>query len=208
MANKIEGTRRSYLSWNTVVRLGITAAFAFWFYLIWNSTADLNEKLSIASARYSAIHNIQVEYKNEIQDWKNLLLRSNSRDALDKNWQSFETRYQKVETAAQEIIRQNDMRAINQPMKNFFEAHEANHEKYKSSMEMLIKNGFDPHQADANVKGIDRPLLAYLEAAETAMEDETKSINEGLTAKARGQIEQSLFILGFIAFLVVWMPKW
>lgn len=208
MVKNIEGVRRSYISWNTMVRLGITAVFVFWFYMIWNSTADLNDKLSIASARYSAILNVQVEYKNEIQEWKNVLLRSNSRDALDKNWRTFDAQYQQVATAAQDVMRQNDVRTINVQMKNFVEAHATNHELYRRSMEVLVKNGYDPRQADALVKGIDRPLLDYLEAADAAMQDEKKNINESLTAKARSQIEQSLFILGFIAFLVVWMPKW
>lgn len=175
--------------------------------MIWNSTADLNEKLSIATARYSAIHNIQVEFKNEIQEWKNVLLRSTSRDTLDKNWSTFETQHQKVATAAQNIILQNDIRAINDQMKIFIEAHTANHEQYKNSVEVLIKNGFDPHQADAAVKGIDRPLLDYLEAADSAMQDEKRNVNENLTAMARNQIEQSLIALVFLTLLIVWMPK-
>jgi len=208
MAIKIEGVKRSYFSWSAIARVCITAAFFFWFYMIWNSTADLNERLSIATAQYSAIHNVQVEYKNEVQEWKNVLLRSNSRGTLDKNWSTFETQYQKVATAAQDIIRQNDVRGINSKMKTFAEAHAANHEQYKNSVEVLIKNGFDPRLADAAVKGIDRPLLDYLDAADTAMQDEKKNINENLTAKARNQIEQSLLALGFLALLVIWMPKW
>lgn len=208
MMKKIEGVKRSYISWHTVARIAITAVFVFWFYLIWNSTADLNDKLSVASARYSTIHEVQVEYKNEIQEWKNVLLRSNSRDTLETNWRTFEIQYQKVAALAQDIILQNEVRAVKERMNIFVEAHTANHEQYKNGMDALIKSGFDPHQADAAVKGIDRPLLDYLEAADTAMQDEKKSINESLTAKARNQIDQSLVILGFIALLVVWMPKW
>ena len=205
---KIGGVKRPYFSWGAVARAGITAVFFFWFYMIWNSTADLNEKLSIATDQYSAIHNVQVEYKNEIQEWKNVLLRSNNRDTLDMNWRTFETQYEKVAAAAQASMLQNDMRAVNERMKVFVEAHAANHEQYKQSVGVLIQSGFDPRQADAAVKGIDRPLLDYLEAADTAMQNEKNSINENLTAKARNQIEQSLLGLGFIVLLVVWMPKW
>lgn len=158
----------------------------FWFYMIWSSTADLNEKLSIATARYFAIHNVQVEFKSEIQEWKNVLLRSTSRDTtLDKNWRTVEAQHQKVATAAQDIIVKNDIRAISDQMKTFVDAHTANYEHYKNGVEVLVKSGFDPHQADAAVKDIDRPLLDYLEAANSAMQDEKRNVNETLTAMAR-----------------------
>lgn len=205
MASKMETPKRSH--WYIVARLGITAAFFFWIYLIWNSTAELNEKLNVATERYSAIQNLQVEFKSEIQEWKNLLLRSTNRDSLDKNWNTYEVQYQKVAKSAQEVMRQNDVRAINGRMKDFVDAHAANYEQYKKSMDVLTRSGFDPRQADAAVKGIDRPLLDILDAADVAMQDEKKRISESLTAKTRNQIEQSLIALGFIALLVVWMPK-
>lgn len=208
MVIKNERAVRSKFSWIGVARLGVTAIFLFWFYSIWNTTAELNQKLNTATTRYSAIHNLQIEYKNEIQEWKNLLLRSNSRDTLDKNWRTFETQYLKVATPAQDLILQNEVRTINVPMQAFVEAHIANYEQYKKSVEVFTKSGFDPHQADAAVKGIDRPVLNHLMAADAAMQDEKASINERLTANAQNKIELSLLVLAFISLLVVWMPKW
>ena len=207
MAAKYEDTKRSKFSWFTIARVGITVAFFFWLYLIWNSTTELSAKLNVATDRYSAIQNLEVEFKGEIQEWKNLLLRSTNRDSLEKNWGTYDAQYQKVSKAAQEIIQQNDVRAINERMKNFVAAHAGNYGQYKEGMAVLVKSGFDPHQADAVVRGIDRPLLDILEAADAAMQDEKKNINERLTAQSRSQIEQSLIALGFIALLVVWMPK-
>lgn len=207
MAAKYENPKRSKFSWFTVARIGITAAFFFWIYLIWHSTSELNTKLNVATDRYSAIQNLQVEYKNEVQEWKNLLLRSTDRESFNKNWLTFDTQHQKVAKAAEEIIRQNDVRAINERMKTFVAAHAENYAQYKKGTDVLIGRGFDPRAADAAVKGIDRPLLDTLEAADAAMQDEKKNINERLTAQSRSQIEQSLIALGFIALLVVWMPK-
>jgi hypothetical protein len=39
------------------------------------------------------------------------------------------------------------------------------------------------------------------------MLDERRRLNENLIAKARSQIEQSLFALVFIGMLAIWMPK-
>lgn len=208
MMKRAHTGKRARFSWSVLVKAGLTGAFAFWFYLIWHSTADLNENLNLVSARYSAIHNVQVEYKNEVQEWKNVLLRSSSRESLDKNWHTFDVQYQKVATEVQGIVRASEIRDVNKQMQLFAEAHAVNYALYKNSTELLVKNGFDARAADAAVKGIDRPLLDYLEAADTAMQEEKKSINERLTAKAKNQIEQSMLILGLIALLVIWMPKW
>jgi methyl-accepting chemotaxis protein len=207
MVIKIENAKRSYSTWMIVLRLGITAAFFIWFYIILNSTSDLNEKLSLVSAEYAAIDDLQIEFKDEIQEWKNLLLRSNSKDTLNKNWQIFDSQYQKVNKAAQDIIRENDIKAINERIQTFVAAHKANYELYKKSVDILVKNGFNPHQADAAVNGIDRPLFDYLEAADLSMQSEKKIINENLTAKSRKQIEQSILSLVFLVLLAVWMPK-
>lgn len=202
------GTGSKLFSWNTAGRIGFTAIFFFWIYMTWNSTADLDNKLNSATDQNTAIHNIQVDFKNEIQQWKDLLLRSTNRDALDKNWNAFEVLFQKVSAEAQDIIRESESPAVSTQVKAFVDAHEANRELYKSSVELLIRDSFDPRPADAAVKGIDHPLLEHLEAAEASMVEDKKRINKTLVDAARNNIEQNLFALAFLALLAVWMPKY
>jgi methyl-accepting chemotaxis protein len=207
MAKSIERSTYFKSHWLTLARIVFSAIFFYWLFLIWNSTAGLNESIDATSDRVTATHHIQVEYKNEVQLWKDLLLRSHNRETLDQNWKYYETQYQIVATAADQIIAKNDVRAIRQQMKSFVDAHTVNHEKYKNSVAMLIKNNFNPIQADNSVKGIDQPILEYLEVVELDMLDERRRLNDNLIAKTRNQIEQSLFALAFIGLLAIWMPK-
>ncbi len=207
MKNK-EGSKFFSSRWGTVARLGITAIIVFWLYSIWIGTTGLNEQLNAAANRFSAISNLEVEYKIEVQEWKNVLLRSTNRDTLEKNWRTYENQYQKVAAAAQAVIARNEVRRIHEQMRIFADAHAANHEKYANSVEILIKSGYDPHPADAAVKGVDRPLLEQLAAANADMQDERIRLNENLTAKARTQLEESMFALAFIGLLAVWLPKY
>jgi methyl-accepting chemotaxis protein len=202
------GSRSKLFSWSTAGRIGFTAIFFFWIYMIWNSTADLDKKLNSTTDQNTAIHNIQVDFKNEVQQWKDLLLRSTSLDTLNSNWSSFEALFQKVAAEAQDIIRQSESPAVSGQVKAFVDAHEANHELYKSSAELLIRNGFDSRPVDTLVKGIDHPLLEHLEAAEASMVEDKKRINKTLVDAARNNIEQNLFALAFLALLAVWMPKY
>ncbi len=208
MVKSQEGSKFFSSRWGTVARLGITAIIVFWLYSIWTGTAGLNEQLNAASDRFSAISNLEVEYKIEVQEWKNVLLRSINRDTLEKNWRTYENQFQKVAAAAQEVIARNEARRIHEQMRIFVDAHAANHEKYAHGVEILIRNGYDPHPADAAVKGVDRPLLEQLAAANTDMQEERIRLNESLTAKTRTQLEESMFALAFIGLLAVWVPKY
>jgi methyl-accepting chemotaxis protein len=191
-----------------IIRVLLTLTFAFWFYMIWSSPQELNAKLDVVQIKYSALHKVQVEYKSEVQEWKNLLLRSKTKETLENNWQKYELQYQKVLKDALQITQDNEIRDVKNNMNLFIEAHQNNHELYKKSLDVFVNSNFDSHLADKEVAGIDRPLENILEDADKAMQDEKKSINESLTAKTRSQIEKSLMILGFIALITIWMPKW
>jgi len=193
--------------WASLARVIFTAVFFFWLYWIGISTNDLDDKINAASDRYSTIDNLQIDYKDEIQLWKDLLLRSNNRDTLNQNWLIYDAQYQKVTTAAQDIIAKNDLRSMNQKLRSFLDAHTINHEKYKNSSLLLIDSKYYPGPADAAVKGIDRPLLDILKSSNEDMQDEMKRNSDSLIAEARNKIEQSLFALGFIGLLAIWMPK-
>ncbi|MFH2134215.1 MAG: hypothetical protein ABII81_03430 [Pseudomonadota bacterium] len=199
--------RRSILSWGTLAKLGLTAAFFAWFYLIWTSTDELDRRLNATVDPFAVAHDLQVEYKLEVQEWKNLLLRSSDRSSLDKNWRIYEQQYRKVAEAAEAGLKQSDVRAINVKLQSFIDAHKENFSKYEKDKEIFARNGYDPRKADANVKGIDRPLLEILEAADEEMQHEKKLINGRMIAKARNQIEQSLMALILMILVVVWRAK-
>ena len=203
-----EGKKGKFFSWNTAGRIAFTAIFFFWIYMTWNSTADLDSKLNAATDQNAVIQNLQVDFKDEVQLWKDLLLRSTNQETLNKNWAAYQVQYQKVVAEAQEILRASQTPAVNEQIKTFVDAHTANLEMYKNGVDLLIKSKFDPHAADALVKGIDRPLIGYLEVAETNMLDDKKRTDKGLVDTARNDIEQDMFALAFLALLAVWMPRY
>ena len=207
MVIRIENAKQSYATWMIVLRVGVTAAFFFWFYNIWNSTSNLDQKLTNVMSQYSAIDDLQIEFKNEIQEWKDLLLRSHDQETLNSNWSKFEKQYEKVSTTAQEVILKNDIRAVNERLQSFVAGHQENHDKYMKGKDILVKNKFNPRLADSSVNGIDRPLFDSLEAADSVLQFEKNNINEDITAKSRKQIEQSIFSLVFLVLFAVWMPR-
>ena len=198
---------RSRIPWALIAKVGGSAAFFFWFYMIWNSSVELHEQIKTTSDHYSAVHQLQVDYKNEVQEWKNVLLRSKNQETLNQQWLIYDTQHMKVTSAVQAALLQSDVRYLTENLKSFDEAHSANYQQYKNSVQLLLRNRFDPVEADTAVKSIDRPLLEYLQTADTAAQDETRRLNETLAYKSRTQIEQSLVVLAFLAMLVIWFKR-
>lgn len=203
----VKNIKRSIISLATLFKLVVSAGFLLWIYVIWNGTSELDQHVKSMSDQSMAVYKLQVEYKQEIQEWKNVLLRSNNQQSLDENWQIFEAKHQSVAAKVQEILKLHDDSKITDPVKRFASAHSENHIHYASSKEALIKNGFDEISADAMVKKLDRPLLGYLDEAAEAIREEQHRINNQVVDKTRSQINQSLLILAFVALLVLWMPK-
>lgn len=202
-----ERSKPSLLSLDTLERVGLTAAFCFFMYLIWSSSSALERELNAATDKFALVHNLQVEYKSEIQEWKNLLLRSTNQSSLEQNWRTFEKQHQKVAEAAKQGMLNNDVRAINVKLQAFLDAHNANFLVYRKSSEILARQNFDPREADASVKGIDRPLLEILEAADAEMQDEKLRTNGRLIAKSNNRIDQSLVALFLLMLIAIWRPR-
>ena len=207
MKTGIENRWRSVITWSIFARAGISAVFISLLFLVWNSSARLDQELKAGGSQYAAAHNLRVEYKNEVQEWKNVLLRSKDSAGLEKNWQVFENQYLKVADAANSVTLHSDVRSINVKMAAFIEAHKDNYAQYKRSVDVFVRHGFDFRLADESVKGIDRPLLAILDAVDMAVEEEKSNIVERLVAKSQNQIEQTLIALALMVLIVVWKPK-
>jgi len=202
-----ERRKNAFFSMDTFEKIGLTAAFCVFLYLIWSSSSELESQLKSNTDQFSVVHDLQIEYKSEVQDWKNVLLRSDSQASLTQNWTSFEKQHQKVADAAKQGILQNDVRAINVKLQAFLEAHDANLALYKKSSEVLAQQNFDPHQADASVKGIDQPLLKILEEADAEMDDEKMRTSGRLIAKSNSRIEQGLVALFLLMLIAIWRPR-
>jgi len=74
-------------------------------------------------------------------------------------------------------------------------------------MRLYIAYNYSPNEVSYERGSMERPMFDHLAEADSAMHDENKRISVSLISKAQDQIEQSLFVLGFVAMLAVWMPR-
>ncbi len=100
-----------------------------------------------------------LEFKIQVQEWKNVLLRGKKPESLDKYWKQFESQESKVNaqlTALQTLAtNQNDPALVSQ-IKELLEEHTQLSVAYRKGKEVFLAAGADPSVGDKAVTGIDR----------------------------------------------------
>jgi methyl-accepting chemotaxis protein-1 (serine sensor receptor) len=107
-----------------------------------------------------------IRFKQQVQEWKDVLLRGSDPAALDKYWTNFTTKEKEVADtvhAARDAIAYDDLRAS---LDQFLEAHRAAGERYRAGLDAFKAAGFDAKAGDKAVAGVDRPPTELLIAAE------------------------------------------
>nr|WP_029529458.1 methyl-accepting chemotaxis protein [Pseudomonas sp. S9] len=112
------------------------------------------------------VNEANVEFKIQVQEWKNVLLRGKNPADRDKYWQQF----QQQEARVQQILKslaQNAAQTDNQALQNKTDAliseHLAMGNAYRKGFQAFVDANADAAAGDAAVKGIDRGASQKME---------------------------------------------
>jgi len=119
-----------------------------------------------------------VNFKNQVQEWKNVLLRGQDPKALDKYWGQFLKQEKDTVDTMREARAGIRDTAILAKLEEFSAAHKAAGERYRAGLEAFKQSKFDPKAGDAAVTGIDRAPAQNLEDAQRL------AVEAGATAQA------------------------
>jgi len=104
------------------------------------------------------INRANLEFKNQVQEWKNVLLRGGDPDDQQKYWKQFEAAEQSVEATLQEIKQLDVSAATLTEIDKLSNAHQLLATKYRTSLDAYIATGMDPTAGDRSARGIDRDV--------------------------------------------------
>jgi methyl-accepting chemotaxis protein len=157
------------------------AAFGFWRF---SASLEAFDK-DVMSRQTNAIdvEAIEINFKKQVQEWKDTLLRGKKPEALDKHWTAFQQREAEVGTIADKLSRSiADMEAA-QLVAQFLTAHKTMGGAYRRGLQEFKDHDFDSAAGDKAVAGIDRAptellgkakerLLALAQAAASGAREE------------------------------------
>ncbi|WP_417347848.1 methyl-accepting chemotaxis protein [Ferrimonas sp.] len=150
---------------------------------------------------------LEVDFKAQVQEWKNVLVRTYKEQDREKYW----GKYLKVEAKVREhaestlvLLRELDA-GLASKLEAFIEAHRVLGQKYREGREYQLANGYDAAGTDTLVRGIDRAPAKSLDALVDAMAEsqERAVIEQQQHADQQLMLAMVALALAFALALVV-----
>ncbi|PFH26833.1 methyl-accepting chemotaxis protein [Burkholderia sp. JKS000303] len=136
-----------------------------------------------------------VQFKLQVQEWKDTLLRGKQPDKLDTYWQAFQTRERAVDTLAAQLVNRLPPGESRTLVEQFMRAHAAMGDGYRRGFDAFKAAGFDPTAGDAAVAGVDRAPAALLERAAKAIADESAAVSAHASRDAQHASAASVVLM-------------
>jgi methyl-accepting chemotaxis protein len=150
----------------------------------------------------SLIDLANLEFKTQVQEWKNVLLRGGDNAQRDKYWSQFEAQERKVQDTLGQLSRlaSNDP-ALQRKIDNLRSEHQNLGSQYRAGRDAFIAAGADATAGDNAVSGIDRNTTRQMDAL--ADELHKQSIDQASLINAAADRTILLGTLGMLGTTLV-----
>jgi len=195
--------------------LVLTTAMCVILMLQLRSTAaeKINKQaVSNLSEIMSSVSEIEVNFKTQVQEWKNILLRGGNPDDLEKYSSRFSERDQAVNATTSGLLAQSDNLLIRTQLEKFLAEHTQLGIDYRAALGEYIKSSpRAPFQADAAVRGKDRLPASTLKLLSGELHKDLNTLLEQQTHyRSLEQRNQLIFIVALFLTLSIigyWMTS-
>jgi len=103
-----------------------------------------------------------IEFKWQVQDWKNLLLRSTDKASFNEQWKALEEDESDVRAIVRSLGELTTDPEEKKLVERFAKEHQVLGEHYRRVAAAFQADGYNPRNADVQIRGADRPPLEIL----------------------------------------------
>lgn len=153
-----------------ILSVGLIAIFSF--SILSNSIGQYNGMMNQEVSATTLADNINLNFKRQVQEWKNVLLRGADESDRLKYWQRFLDLQDKIQKESADYLEMSLGNELTEPMRRFREQHRQLLTRYQSGYQTFIDSGYDHVAGDLAVRGIDREPSKLLEALSVRLHDE------------------------------------
>ncbi|WP_307728134.1 methyl-accepting chemotaxis protein [Massilia terrae] len=185
----------------TAVALVVACAGGFGLLRLNEALAEYRRVTEVDYANEQAISSMLVEFKTQVQEWKDTLLRGQDPQQLDKYWTAFQAHERKVGDAARALHGTLPDGEARQLVDQFAEAHATMGVAYRKGFALFRDAGFEAAAGDAAVKGQDRKPAALLDQARERITADLKAraiATQQMSARA-DTLSLAMMLLAFLA---------
>jgi methyl-accepting chemotaxis protein len=186
------------------ISLVAAAAGLFGIYKMSQSADTYAQVIAVDYGNEQLAASMQVRFKTQVQEWKDVLLRGKNPQQLDNYWTAFQADEKSVaEQAAklQAALPDGEARTL---ASDFIQAHQRMGVDYRKGLDAFKTAGFDSAAGDGAVKGMDRPpteLITKLRAA-ILQATEVRVAYARDSSKQAMMVSIALMIAGFIGSVI------
>jgi methyl-accepting chemotaxis protein len=141
---------------------------------------------------------VQNNFKVQVQEWKNVLLRGKDPAKLEQYWGKFQSQEKTVRDDAHVLAAGLPAGKAKEKLEAFLAAHEQMATGYRDGFNAFVQSGADPYAGDKAVTGIDRAPTALLGEAVKEIETQATHAIEAADHKAKRGL-----LVGVSVFLVM-----
>src|SRR5271154_3957190 len=94
-----------------------------------------------------------IALKQQVQDWKDVLLRGHDAESVDVAWKSFASDEKNVEETAKEARSATPHEDVRASLEKFLAAHRTAGETYRKGLDAFKESKFDPRTGDKAAQG-------------------------------------------------------
>ncbi|MDX1695536.1 MAG: methyl-accepting chemotaxis protein [Ketobacteraceae bacterium] len=173
---------------------------------------DYDQMLSSMVKNELKVQELRHQFKVQVQEWKNVLLRGHNAQDREKYWSRFQKHQESIQTAGRSLLPALDgFPEARQLLQSFINSHAALFDQYQRGYDAYVNSGYDPRVGDSMVRGIDRAPTDTLSELLSTVEQILDTNAENLASQADTDMYMltPLSILGAILITIglVWFLR-
>jgi len=154
-----------------------------------------------------SIDEANLQFKIQVQEWKNVLLRGRQPAELDKYWQQFQAREQQVQQLLGQLIDSSDDK-LKAPLQQLRDSHRQLGVAYAQGRQAFLAAGADPVAGDLAVKGFDRAASEQMSALVEQLRADARERAASINASAERTVWLGVLVMLASALLVGLLSLW
>jgi len=184
-----------------LVNLVIAAVAGVYFSKTLKTEDQYNQLVSQEMVTALKTQDILNDFKTQVQEWKNVLIRGADDDQRQKYWQRFQETESGIQSQLDKLIPQVNDPEASKLLTRFQRAHLEMGTAYRQGFEAFTESGYQHGAGDRAVSGIDREPANLIEQA--ANEIRTSALSQAQTLKQNAATTNMLMIGLLVAAIAI-----
>ncbi|HBX57522.1 methyl-accepting chemotaxis protein [Pseudomonas sp. UBA2684] len=154
------------------------------------------------------VDSANLEFKVQVQEWKNVLLRGKNPADLEKYWAQFQAQESKVQALLAQLAEQQQDADLKTQVERLRREHQTMGSAYRKGRDAFLAAGAEPTAGDAAVKGIDRAASEQMTTLVKQLSQRGQEQSVAISAAASQTVQLGLAVMLVSSLLIGLFSLW